>query len=180
MASRGLVVLQPRVPRSRQAGHRTAARRHAGFTLVELVVVIVILGVLSAVALPRFTEFRSQSVAAATQALGGAVRSASAHAHLQCVLQSSICNPTSGTYAISIEGRSFQIWNGYVDAGANMNAGEIDMLVSSTDFTVSVRSGNTTQWSHPSARDPTTCNVQYIEALVAGSTPQISVQVSGC
>jgi prepilin-type N-terminal cleavage/methylation domain-containing protein len=47
----------------------------AGFTIVELVVVIVLLGVLAAVALPRFTHLSDDAVAANMEALAGSLRS---------------------------------------------------------------------------------------------------------
>lgn len=49
-----------------------------GFTLIELVMVIVILGVLAAVAIPRFVDLRGDAAAAATQGVAGALSSASA------------------------------------------------------------------------------------------------------
>lgn len=49
-----------------------------GFTLIELVMVIVILGILSAVALPKFVDLSGNAGKAAAQATAGAIASASA------------------------------------------------------------------------------------------------------
>jgi len=53
-------------------------RKQNGFTLIELIVVIVILGLLAATALPRFSNLTNDARRASVQGMLGGVRSAAA------------------------------------------------------------------------------------------------------
>ena len=50
-------------------------KKAKGFTLIELVVVVVILGVLASFALPRFSDFSEEAAVAQAEGISGALAS---------------------------------------------------------------------------------------------------------
>lgn len=64
-------------------------RSNKGFTLIELVVVIVILGILAATAAPKFMDLQKDARTSAIHGLQGAVKSAANMAYAKSIIQGS-------------------------------------------------------------------------------------------
>jgi MSHA pilin protein MshA len=142
-----------------------------GFTLIELVVVITILGILAAFAVPRFVSLEGEARKASVKALEGSVRSAAALAKGMAMAMGT--NPAS----ITMEGNTINLTNGY-PSGPSID----DTLTDTSGFTVSAAAtpGGTTTFTRVGASDGTECYVSYAPPASAGGAPTIAVDTDKC
>jgi len=135
-----------------------------GFTLIELVVVIALLSILAAFAIPRYAGLEREARSASVLGVSGSIRSGAALVHGLWLSQE--VNP------VIMEGNVINLTEGYPDATA-ISATLADL----TGFTVVVNGG--ADQAVFSKTGSTNCEVAYSDAL-PGTAPIISVDTSGC
>ncbi|CAH1536885.1 type II secretion system protein [Vibrio rotiferianus] len=146
-------------------------KRQGGFTLIELVVVIVILGILAVTAAPRFLNLQSDARASSLDGLRGAMQGAAGIVYGKAAIEGQERSNTAVTIE-SDEGDVTAIF-GYPTADQN---GIVAALRDTGDWQVSggaATAGATIQMTFAGANPNWGCSVTYT-AATSGATPVIA------
>lgn len=148
-------------------------RNQAGFTLIELIIVIVILGILAVTAAPKFLDFGGDARNSVLQGVRGSLESASALVYGKAII-AGVQNEDTAT----LEDPEIDIVFGYPAATADA----LNIAAELTDF----------EFSEPAAGEPIRiaaevdgldddgCYVEYNESAGEATKPVINIVNDGC
>ncbi|MDH1627230.1 type II secretion system protein [Shewanella xiamenensis] len=179
-------------------------KRQQGFTLIELVVVIIILGILAVTAAPKFINLQSDARASAIQGLKGAIQGANSLVYSKAALlgveksatgsvdilgdTNTTANPATGTADdVPVVYGYMAATKAALEAGMDVkfDADDSPTATGSNDWIINVSGGSATIWQRGAPADVTTptaasCKIVYQAAASAGALPTITLTDNGC
>jgi MSHA pilin protein MshA len=167
------------------------ARHQAGISLVEAATAVVIVSVLAAVAVPRFTEHQSSTRSSRVVAMAGAMKAASGLIKSSAIAMDVPCALETGTQVVA-QGATVALNHCYPQALAEPGAGilaaaQVGGLGEQSPWVLGGSSGSGGSAPGSSVtltlRDsptPASCAVTYTSARDALTPPRIATSVSGC
>ncbi len=168
-----------------------------GFTLIELIGIVLILGVLAALAIQKFQTIATDARASAIKGLEGSIKSAGGIINAMTVLRGNgAASAIAGITFITVNGVQIRLWNGYPDrwwdgigmtqVGAQAIAGGGYLSSAAVGYgrftfygfgNASIPGGNA-GWRIETAPNPINCSVSYIYG--GAGIPTTSSITTGC
>jgi MSHA pilin protein MshA len=148
-------------------GFNMKRNQQSGFTLIELIVVITILGILAAIALPRFAQLQADARIAKMNGALGAIKAGAALAHANLLTRGNAADfsgDPAGANDVNMEGVNVVFVNGYPNAAS---IAAVSGVVA-TEYTIAVAGATAT--ITPDAGHAA-CAITYTQAAASNTLP---------
>lgn len=155
-----------------------------GFTLIELVVVIVILGILAVTAAPKFIDLQGDARGATLQGVKAAVETANSGVHAKSLIAGNDKDLKATGSSVTVNGLSVTIGSGWALATTDnftklldIDANDFDMAASGTEIVISQHQDVALSVADVKL---TNCYVTYSESVDSNTKPIIAAVVTDC
>lgn len=160
-------------------------RNQAGFTLIELIIVIVILGILAVTAAPKFLDFGADAKRSTLTGVKGALESASSLVYGKAIIagKQNAATETLTDPAIDIVYGYPEASVDAISAVAELSAAEWAVLVATADEPVGAAAGDiviAAAGETIATLTENACHVLYKPVATEGNKPVITVFGAGC